>query len=96
MKMSFNRSRGGHRGVESIIRSIKTEKFVRIRMGISPTTPSGKMKKPKGDAAVEKCIMGEFKKPELDVLKKLSKKICESLETFVEHGLSRAMSELGK
>jgi PTH1 family peptidyl-tRNA hydrolase len=30
MKMSFNKSSGGHRGVESIIKAIKTETFIRL------------------------------------------------------------------
>src|ERR1700733_6443483 len=48
-KISFNKSSGGHKGLESIIKNIKTEKFARIRVGISPVTPSGKIKKPKGE-----------------------------------------------
>lgn len=47
-KISFNKSSGGHKGLESIIKAIKTEKFARVRVGISPVTASGKMKKPSG------------------------------------------------
>ncbi len=91
-KISFNKSSGGHRGVESIIKNIKTEKFARIRVGISPTTPSRKIKKPKGEEAVTKVILGKFKPEELTALKKLSKKVNEALETFVEEGLEKAMT----
>lgn len=92
-KISFNRSSGGHKGVESIIKSIKTEKFARIRVGISPTTPRGKIKKPSGEEAVTKVILGKFKPDELTELKKLSKEIATMVETWVEGGLSKAMSE---
>ncbi|HRH26955.1 MAG TPA: aminoacyl-tRNA hydrolase [Parcubacteria group bacterium] len=91
-KISFNKSSGGHRGLESIIKAIKTEKFARVRVGISPTTPSGKIKKPKGEDAVTKVIMGNFKDNEMKELKKLSKKLSESLETFVSEGLEKAMT----
>lgn len=91
-KMSFNRSSGGHKGLESIIKAIKTEKFVRIRVGISPTTPSGKLKKPSGEEQVTKIIMGAFKPAEMLVLKKLSKKVNETLETFVSSGIQIAMN----
>lgn len=91
-KISFNKSSGGHRGLESIIKNIKTEKFARVRVGISPTTPSGKIKKPKGEEAVTKVIMGEFKEGEIKELKKFSKKINEALETFVSEGLEKAMT----
>ena len=35
MKMSFNKSSGGHKGVESVMRAVKTESFWRLRIGIS-------------------------------------------------------------
>lgn len=91
-KISFNKSSGGHRGLESIIKAIKTEKFARVRVGISPRTPSGKIKKPKGEDAVTKVIMGKFKDDEVKELKKLSKKLNETLETFVSEGLEKAMT----
>jgi peptidyl-tRNA hydrolase, PTH1 family len=91
-KISFNKSSGGHKGLESIIKAIKTEKFARIRVGISPVSPSGKMKKPNGDEAVTKIILGKFKPDELTELKKLSKKVNLTLETFVSDGLEKAMT----
>ncbi len=91
-KISFNRSSGGHKGLESIIKSIKTEKFARVRVGISPVTSSGKIKKPKGEEAVTKVIMGKFKPDEIAELKKLSKRINEALEMFIEEGLEKTMT----
>jgi PTH1 family peptidyl-tRNA hydrolase len=91
-KISFNKSSGGHKGLESIIKAVKTEKFARIRVGISPSSPSGKMKKPQGEEAVTKVIMGNWKDSEKLELKKLSKKINEALETFVSEGLEKAMT----
>ncbi len=91
-KISFNKSSGGHRGVESIIKAVKTQKFARVRVGISPKTPSGKIKKPKGEEAVTKVIMGKFKPEEQTELKKLSKKLAETFETFVSGGVEKAMT----
>ena len=93
VKMSFNKSSGGHRGLESIIKAVKTEKFPRIRVGISPTTPSGKLKKPAGEEKVMKHILGKMKPDELLFIKKISKKIAEALENFVQNGLEKTMSE---
>lgn len=92
MKISYNRGSGGHRGVESIIKSLKTREFIRIRIGVAPTTPGGKLKKPKGDEAVNKFILGEFKKPEMEVLKKTFKKVSEAIQTIVDEGLEVAMN----
>ena len=92
VKISFNKSSGGHRGLESIIKAIKTEKFARIRIGISPTSGTGKLRKPQGEEKVMKHILGKFKSEEISELKKLSKKINLALETFVSEGLEKAMT----
>jgi PTH1 family peptidyl-tRNA hydrolase len=89
MKISFNRSSGGHNGLGSIIKALKSEEFVRIRIGISPSTPSGKTKKPKD---VLKFLLGEYKEKELSELKKLSKKVVLALETIFTEGKDKAMS----
>lgn len=92
MKISFNRSSGGHNGLGSIIKSLKSEEFLRIRIGISPATPKGKTKKPKGEKDVLKFLLGEFKEKELTELKKLSKKVAQALETIFTEGKDKAMS----
>src|SRR3989344_5466832 len=35
-KISYGKNSGGHKGVESVMRALKTKNFVRIRIGISP------------------------------------------------------------
>ncbi len=92
MKISYDKSSGGHNGLESIIKKLKSREFLRIRIGISPATSSGKIKKPLGEEAVKKWILGEFKPSEFDILKKLSKKINKALETFVLEGKDKTMS----
>ena len=92
MKISFNRSSGGHNGLGSIIKALKSEEFLRIRIGTSPTTPSGKIRKPKGEKAVLNFLLGKYKKNELDKLRKLSKKVTEALEIIFTEGKEKAMS----
>jgi PTH1 family peptidyl-tRNA hydrolase len=92
IKISFNRSSGGHNGLGSIIKHLKTEEFLRIRIGISPATPTGKIRKPKGEEAMLKFLLGEFKKPELETLKKLSKIVAEAVETIFSESKEKAMS----
>ncbi len=92
IKISFNRSSGGHNGLGSIIKSLKSQEFVRIRVGIAPATPSGKIRKPHGEKDVLKFLLGEFKKSELETLKKLSKKIAEAVECIFFESKDKAMS----
>lgn len=91
-KIVFDRGSGGHKGLESIVRQIKTGKFTRIRIGVSPTTPTGKTKKPKGEDAVVKFILGKFKPDEQKEIKKVFKKISEILETIVTEDRLVAMN----
>src|SRR3989344_2333414 len=81
LKISYNRSSGGHKGVESIISALKTKEFIRIRVGIGRK------------ADVEKHILGRFKKSEMEILKKVFKKALGAVETIVEQGLAAAMTK---
>jgi PTH1 family peptidyl-tRNA hydrolase len=94
LKISFGKGSGGHRGLDSIIKAVKTKDFVRLRIGISPTTPSGKLKKPKGEEAVIKFILGTFKKPESDELKKVAKRAKEAASIIVNESKEKAMSTI--
>lgn len=92
LKISFNRSSGGHNGLESIIKKVKSREFARIRVGISPTAPSGKLKKPKGEEAILKFLLGKYKEDELKEIKKLSKKVAEIITMISAEGKDKAMS----
>ncbi len=92
IRISFNRSSGGHNGIESIIKSVKTEAFVRIRIGVAPETAKGLAKVPHGEEKIEKFILGKFKEDEMKVIKKISKTVAEALEVLVKEGRDKAMS----
>ncbi len=92
LKISFNRSSGGHNGLESVIKKVKSSEFVRIRIGVSPSTPTGKTKKPKGEEAVLKFLLGKFKEEELKEIKKISRKVAEILVVLSKDGKDKAMS----
>jgi PTH1 family peptidyl-tRNA hydrolase len=95
-KLSFDRGSGGQKGVESIMASIKTKAFIRVRIGILPTTPTGKPKKPKGEEAVVKFVLGKWKPEEAEVLEKASKEIVAALDTLLTEGLERTMNKWNK
>ena len=93
LKLSFNRGSGGHRGVESIMRAVKTKKFTRVRVGVSPSTSSGTLRKPEGEKVVLNFILTKFRAHELEELKRVFKRIGEALEVAVTLGHERAMNE---
>lgn len=96
LKISYGRGSGGHRGVESIIRALNTKEFIRVRVGISPTTPTGKLKKPKGEDAVINFILGKFKTSEDKVLKKIIKTSSDAVQTIITEGREKAMTKFNK
>src|SRR3989338_5774391 len=59
MKLSYDRSSGGHKGLESIMRAVKTQKFTRVRIGVSPSTASGVIRKPQGEKVVHNFILSK-------------------------------------
>jgi len=91
-KISYGKSAGGHKGVDSVAKAVKTLDFPRVRVGVSPVTPKGKVKRPSSDEMVD-FIIGKFKPAELETFKKTSKKISEALEMMISEGKDRAMSE---
>lgn len=92
IKISYGRGSGGHNGIRSIIRALGTKDFVRVRVGIAPTTPKGTIRKPKGQQKVLDFLMGDFKKREQDVLKKVSRTITKVLETIITKDVNAAMN----
>ncbi len=88
---TYGRGAGGHKGVESIMRALKTKDFVQIKIGISGQTPKGRTKKVSGEEKVISHVIGKFKPAEEAVLKKALKKATEAACLFVTEGVEKAM-----
>lgn len=91
VKISFDRGSGGHRGVESIIKALKTKAFVRLRLGVSPMTPSGKIRKPANEKMID-FIIGNFKAGEDLVVKKTIKTAKNIIVSMIDSGLESTMN----
>jgi peptidyl-tRNA hydrolase len=76
-----------------VSKALKSRDFLRVRIGISPETSGGKLKKPQGEKQVVDFVLGEFKPTERDVLKKERAKVKEIIETFVKEGHEQAMNK---
>jgi len=93
IRIVFGRGSGGHKGVESIIRAVKTKDFVRIRVGVAPISPSGKIKKPIGETKVYDFLLGVFKKKELEELQNIFKITSEAIMSIIVDGRIKAMNK---
>lgn len=99
MKISYNKGIGGHRGLGSVAKAVKTLEFVRLRIGISPADAKGRAKKPgrnlpskTAEKAVIDFILGKFKPTELDVIKKVFKRANEAIQCLISESRDKAMN----
>lgn len=99
MKISYNKGVGGHRGLDSVVKAVKTLEFVRLRIGISPKTAKGTAKKPgsnlppkAAEKAVIDFILGKFKPSETDIMKKVFKKASEAIQCLISESRDKAMN----
>ena len=88
IRISKNRGAAGHKGVESIIKELKTKNFIRFRIGICPK--NGKPKNP------ENFVLQKFNKEEEKIVKEVIKKTAEAIEFALKAGLEKAMSKYNK
>lgn len=84
------RGSGGHKGIESIMRALKTKDFVQIKVGISAETAKGKLKKPVAGEKVITHVIGKFKPSEELALKDALARTSAAVHLFVTEGIEAA------
>ena len=77
-------SAGGHNGLKSIISALKTDEFVRLRVGIAPEHPVGDTKG---------FVLSGFSKQEREGLDAVLNRGVDALRTILKDGVDRAMAE---
>ncbi len=80
-KNSFEKNSGGHKGVESIIKALKTNKFYRLRIGTSVRAllKAREQSDKKRDAFVMDFVLAKFSPKDQVVVKKMFPEIYERL-----------------
>ncbi len=93
IKVSVGRQAGGHNGVQSIISALGTTDFVRVRIGVAPTTFfTGTMKVIKGDK-IASFVLGKFTGREEKVLAEVLEEVKVAVKTIIERGPNEAMNQ---
>jgi len=86
IKISFKSTSAGHRGVESLIQSLGTQDFVRIRLGIQPLKG-----KPQG---VESFVIRKFFGEEKEIIAQTLQDVSHAISLILSEGLEKAMNEV--
>ena len=84
------RQRGGtagHNGLESVVGSLGTDEFMRVRLGIQPDHPVR-------DGA--KFVLGQFKKSQLQAVGELVDRAADAVEAILKDGLAAAMNRFNQ
>lgn len=90
IRISHDRGDGGHNGVKSVIDSLGTREFIRIRIGIARKDEEGKVITPHGEA-VQGFVMGKFMEEEKKVLEAIAPKVLAAVNDIVAFGFHKAM-----
>jgi PTH1 family peptidyl-tRNA hydrolase len=89
MKIRFAGASAGHKGVESIIEHLGTDKFWRFRIGIGTQHEKVHDKKIK---PIDNYVLGEFSEGEKGKAREIIKKSMKAVEDALEEGLEKAMN----
>lgn len=76
----------GHHGIESIIKAIGTDDFIRFRVGVG---------RPKSGDDKDYLLSG-FTREDLPIIKKAIKRTAEAIVFAIDEGLDKAMNEFNK
>ncbi len=80
-------SAGGHRGMDSVIGSVGTADFTRVRLGINPGHPVT-------DGA--KFVLAPFRRAQLQDMDELLDRAAEAVESIIAEGVEKAMAKYNR
>ena len=76
-------SHGGQNGLKSIINCLRTNEFVRLRIGIQPEHPIGNM---------SNFVLEKFSKTETETIEKVLEQSAEAVRAVISEGVEKAMA----
>ena len=91
IKISKNRGAGGHNGVKSIIDTLGTQDFTRIRIGVRHVGVFGVSRRPTG-ANMQRYVTGKLSGGELRKIDVVADAVDVALKVLVEEGVEKAMT----
>jgi PTH1 family peptidyl-tRNA hydrolase len=80
-------SAGGHNGLKSIIASIGTNDFIRVRMGVKPEFPLEDM---------ADYVLGTMRKPEREIAAQMVADAADAVELILSEGAGKAMARFNR
>lgn len=96
VRVSHDKSAGGHNGVRSIIEALGSQEFTRVRIGITSTDEEGNISKP-DQSTVKDYVLGTFRPEEREMLgDQVLPKTINAIITLIEEGRGEAMNKINQ
>jgi PTH1 family peptidyl-tRNA hydrolase len=83
LRLKSKGGHGGHRGVQSIIASLQTHQFYRLRIGIG---------RPPAHQAADKFVLSVFLPDERSIIQEMIKRSVTALDCFIKEGPEATMN----
>jgi PTH1 family peptidyl-tRNA hydrolase len=80
-------SAGGHNGLKSVIASVGTNEFIRVRLGVKPEFPLEGM---------AEYVLATMRKPEREIAAQMVADAAEAVELIVAEGPGKAMAKFNR
>lgn len=78
-------SSGGHKGIQSIIQSLNTEEFPRLKIGIGM---------PADNKDLVDYVLSEFSEEEKEIAEEMIKRAADAIEIVLKEGIEKAMAKV--
>lgn len=86
IRLSFDGSSAGHHGVESINKSLATEEFARLRVGVGRPAKEDKI-------GVDKYVLADFSEEQKKGLPDVIAKCEEAIKSYLDEGIGATMNK---
>jgi len=90
LRLRSGGSSAGHKGIDSIIASLGTRDFVRLKIGIGRPQDSA------DEEDVVDYVLGDFTREEQELMQSVIHRGAEALECLLEEGLENAMNRFNR
>ena len=84
MRLRSRGSAGGHNGLKSIIACLRTDEFIRLRIGIQPEHQLGETKN---------FVLENFSKSETGTIEEVLDRSAEAVHSVIKDGIEKAMAK---
>ena len=84
LRLRAKGSAGGHNGLKSIIGCLRTEEFIRLRIGIQPEHPLRDTKD---------FVLENFSKTDFETVEKVLEQSAEAIRAVLSDGIEKAMAQ---